>query len=111
MIELHDLLDSCARSTPPDYYRFYAGVQAILSKCERPKSFCDAFASALRECEVSVREYSVRAERGDVISREEILPAKLAFHKYKLLLGCGEKLPSAMQVLISEKSGCSITDR
>jgi hypothetical protein len=102
---LSDLLDQHSKSFPPDYFGFYGSVSAILASGMPPRTFCEAFGAELKDYDNKLQEYSKRGENGEKLSGEELELFKEVFHKYKLLNGCAEKLPSEMRKLISELAG------
>ena len=100
------LLATCARNKVPDYYRFYSAVQKMFDGAVPPRTFCECFGAELRHADNALKFYSQRSERGEPLSQEEILEAKLAFHKLKLLSGCLTRLPKPMSDLITTLAGC-----
>ena len=102
---LAELLDRHSKSLPPDYLGFYGGISAILARGIPPRTFCEVFSAELKDYDDKMRVYSERGEKGEDLTEGELGVFKEVSNKYKLLIGCTEKLPLEMRKLISEFVG------
>ena len=96
------LLEDCSESLPPNYAKFYEEIHSILSSGVAPKSFCIHFAKRLKELNDRMKVFDKQGRKKVEINETELLEFKSVSNKWKLLMGCSEKLPEEIRVTISK---------